>query len=185
MHSRRPVMALVCLLALVGGGAAGASERFTGSVVDVGGAVRATSARFTLQIDEYSDLEEIRTLLGVLAEQGPGGLEKAMRKLDRGWFRVGAELGYPVSVARSIETEGGRVVRAVVDRPIQMFEVMRGLRSADYPFGIIEIKLDANGKGEGRLIAAAKVEFNDEGAVEIESLGTQPFRLMQVRLREE
>lgn len=185
MKSGRACLPITCLLALTLAGAAGAAERFTGVVVDVGGAVRATSAQFTLQIDEYSDLEEIRGLVTVLAEEGQNGLEKELRKLERGWIRVGPSLGYPISVARSIETEEGRVIRAVSDRPIQMFEVMRGLRSADYTLGLIEITLGADGKGEGRLIAAAKVEFNKEGTVEIESLGTQPFRLMQVRQRQE
>ena len=31
------------------------------------------------------------------------------------------------------------------------------------------------------LIAAAKVEFNKDGRVEVESFGTQPLRLLQVR----
>ena len=76
-------------------------------------------------------------------------------------------------------------MRAVIDRPIQMFEVMRSLRSEDYPYGMVELVLDDKGKGEGSLIAAAKIEFNKEGAVEIENLGTRPFRLMNVRLRKE
>ena len=65
-----------------------------------------------------------------------------------------------------------------------MFEVMRGLRSKDYSLGVIEIIIDSEGKGEGRLIAAAKAEFNRDGKVEVEGLGTQPFRLLQVRQRE-
>ena len=185
MKTRVSELTLSCLLLLALSGSAAAAEVFTGSVVDAGGAVRASTARFTLQIDEYSDVEEIKGLVGVLAEQGPGGLETTLRKLERGWFRIGAELGYPVSVARSIDTEDGRVIRAVIDRPIQMFEVMRGLRSADHPFGMIEIRIGSDGKGDGKLIAAAKVEFDAEGAVEIESLGTQPFRLMGVRAQKD
>ena len=63
------------------------------------------------------------------------------------------------------------------------FEVWRGLRSQDHPFGVAEIRLDANGKGGGRLIAAAEIDFTQEGGLEIESLGVQPFRLMQVKLQ--
>ena len=35
------------------------------------------------------------------------------------------------------------------------------------------------------LIPAAKIRFNKDGVVEIESLGTEPFRLMNVRSLEE
>ena len=120
----------------------------------------------------------------MLAEKGPNGLEKAMRKIDKGWIRVGSSLGYHVSVTRTFDTGGGRTIRVATDRPIQMFEVMRGLRSLDHPFGIVELQLDANGRGEGRLIAAAEVGFTKEGVLEIESFGTQPFRLLQVKKHE-
>lgn len=161
-------------------------EVFTGSVVDAGGAIpRATSARFTLHIDEYSTDEEARELLRVLAEEGPRGLENAMRKIEKGWIRIGNSLGYPVSVARSFQTETGRIIRVATDRPVQMFEVWHGLRSLDHPFGVLELTLDADGKGEGRLIAAAEVGFTEDGSLEIESLGTRPFRLMQVKQQKE
>jgi hypothetical protein len=181
MKARTSNLLLSGALMLTLAGAAGAAESFRGHVVDMSGGRRASSAHFTLHIEEFADSEEIRGLVSVLAEGGQDDLEKALRDLDRGWIRVGASLGYPISVARSIETEDGRMIRVVTDRPIQMFEVMRGLRSVDYPFGLIEITLGKDGKGEGRLIAAAQVEFSKEGAVEVTSLGTQPFRLMKVR----
>ncbi len=185
---RRICFVIACLLATpltaAAEPAASGPERFTGVVVDLSGGVGLSTAPFTLHIDQYSNVEEINGHLAVLSEQGHDGLEKALRKLDRGWIRVGPSLGYPISVARSIETEEGRVIRVVTDRPIQMFEVMRGLRSQDYSLGMIEITIDSDGKGEGRLIAAAKAKFNKDGQVEIESLGTRPFRLLQVRQRE-
>lgn len=178
---------LLCLLSFVALLSAEAPEvslpeEFVGTIVDAGVAVpRATSARFTIHIDEYTTDEEAMELLQLLADEGPKGLEDAMRDLDKGWIRVGPSLGYPLSVARSFETENGRVIRVATDRPIQMFEVYRGLRSRDYPFGIVEIQLDAEGEGQGQLIAAAEVGFSPEGSLEIESLGTQPFRLLQVK----
>ena len=160
-------------------------EVFMGTVVDAGGALPgANSARFTLHIDEYTTDDEAKELLEVLAADGPYGLEKVMRKLEKGWIRIGTSLGYHVAVTRSFDTENGRVIRAVTDRPVQMFEVIRGLRSQDHPFGVLELQLDASGRGEGRLIAAAEVDFAEDGTLQIESLGTQPFRLMQVRTHE-
>ena len=136
-------LVLACLLAATVIGAAEASasgpETFTGRVIDLGGALPGhTTVYFTLHVEEYSDIDEVRGHLAVLAEQGQEGLTKALRKLDRGWIRVGNQLGYPISVARSIEMEDGRVIRAVTDRPVQIFEVRRGLRSWDYPLGVLE-----------------------------------------------
>ena len=184
MNARASNLVLSGALVLTLAGAA-VAEQFRGRVVDTSGARMTSTAYLTLHIDEYAEPEEIRGLLDVLAEQGPKGLEKALRKLDRGWIRIGSALGYPISVARSIETDEGRVIRAVTDRPIQMFEVRRGLRSTDYPLGLVEITFGKDGKGEGRLIAAAKLEFNKEGEIQITSLGTRPFRLVKVKPEKE
>jgi hypothetical protein len=181
MSTRRTFFVLFCAIALTLSGAA-VAEQFKGRVVDTSGARMSSTAYLTLHIAEYAEAEEIRGLVDVLAKEGQSGLEKALRDLDRGWIRIGPNLGYPISVARSMETEAGRVIRAVTDRPLQMFEVRRGLRSTDYPFGLIEITFGKEGKGEGRLIAAAKVEFDKEGKIEVTSLGTQPFRVMKVRV---
>jgi len=171
--------AAICSLPL----AAEGPETFTGRVVDMSGARMTSTAHFTLHIDEYAMDEEIAQHAAVLAEEGSRGLEKVLWKLDRGWLKIGTSLGHVVGVARSIDTDGGRIIRAVTDRPVQLFAVRRGLRSVDYPFGFIELELDANGKGEGRLIAAAKLKFTKDGTLEIEQLGTRPFRLMKVKLQ--
>ena len=55
----------------------------------------------------------------------------------------------------------------------------------DYPLGVIELELDADGKGEGRLIAAARLKFNKDGTLVIEQLGVRPFRLMKVKPQKE
>ncbi len=61
-----------------------------------------------------------------------------------------------------------------------MFEVMRGLRSENYSLGVIEITINNDGKGEGMLIAAARVDFTEDSGLLIESFAT-PFRLLQVQ----
>jgi hypothetical protein len=155
-------------------------EQFTGRIVDAGGAIPgATSAFVTIRINEFTTDEEVAGFVKLLAEEGQDALEDALWDLDIGWIRIGGSLGYPLSIARSFDVDGERVIRVVTDRPIQMFESMRGLRTKDYPFGIIELRLDENGKGEGRLIAAAQAEMA-EGKLEIESYGTEPFRLISM-----
>jgi len=173
--------AAICSLPLAAAGA----ETFRGRVVDMSGTRTQSTAHFTLHIDEYATDDEIAQHSAVLAEEGARGLEKVLWKLDRGWVRIGTSLGHVVGVARSIDTDGGRIIRVVTDRPIQLFEVRRGLRSLDYPFGFIELELDADGKGEGRLVAAAKLRFTEDGTLEIVQLGTRPFRLMKVKLQKE
>lgn len=156
-------------------------EQFTGRIVDAGGAVPGRSATFvTIRINEYTSDEDLAGYVDLLAEKGQDAVERELWNVDIGWIRIGNSLGYPLSIARSYDVEGGRIIRVLTDRPIQMYEVRRGLRSQNYPFGIIELKLDEEGKGEGSLIAAASAKMTDE-ALEIESFGTQPFRLLKMK----
>ena len=62
-----------------------------------------------------------------------------------------------------------------------MFESLRHTRSTDYPFGLVELVMPMDGKGEGRLWAAVSLEFTAEKRLEVKNYGTQPFRVMQIR----
>ena len=73
----------------------------------------------------------------------------------------------------------GRTLYVLLNRPLRGFEVSHGLRSSKYPFGYLELNLDRNDQGNGRMIAAAKLHLNADN-LEIESLGVQPYRLLSV-----
>lgn len=141
------------------------------------------TAPVVIHIDHYSSDQQISNLKGVLAAQGPDGLREALWNLEAGYIRVKGGLGYPVAVASSRpDAGGGRLVRLMIDRPLSFREEANSLRSADYPFSYVEIHLDASGKGDGKLIVAAKVKL-DGNTVDIESFGTQPVRILDVKSR--
>ena len=68
----------------------------------------------------------------------------------------------------------------MIDRPISQREVFRSAHTLAYPFGYIEIKLDANGNGSGEFYRAAKVSLIGD-TLDIENFSPQPFRLLGVR----
>jgi len=154
-------------------------EQFTGTVVNMQG---GGTVRVTVHIDTYSPDEEVLQLAKILTEKGQAGLQDAMWDLkDRGWVRVGPSLGYPITVFRNRPTEKGRLIVALTDRPIQFWEVYRSTRSRDYAFGMIVLEVDKDGNGEGKLLPAMKAKITDDGKVELESLGTEPFKILKVR----
>jgi hypothetical protein len=155
-------------------------DQLVGNVVNMEG---GGTAPVVIHIDHYSSDQEIANLKGVLAAQGPQGLRDALWNLEAGYIRIKGGLGYPVAAASSRpEAGGGRVVRLMIDRPLSFREEANSLRSVDYPFSYVEIHLDANGKGDGKLIVAAKVKL-DGNTVDVESLGVQPFKLLDVHSR--
>jgi hypothetical protein len=158
---------------------AGGAERYTGQIVDIGGTLRGRNTDFfTLQIDGYTSDAEIKKLTDVLAEGGARGLQEALWDVkEKGWFRIGDRLGYHAAVIRARALpDGGRVIRVFTDRPIQFWELRNSTRSRNYPFGYIELKLDATGKGEGQMFVAATAKVTGT-EVELENYHAQALRI--------
>ena len=115
---------------------------------------------------------------------GPDGLRKALEKIKEpaGNIRSQGSLGYPLRFAREMPTsDGGRRIIIATDRPISFLELRNQPRSLDYPFMLIDLRLDAQGKGQGKLIPVAKVTQSEDHVVEIENYASEPVRLTEVR----
>lgn len=154
------------------------AEQFTANLVTLEG---GGAAQVLIHVDHYTSDQERDKLRKVLAAKGPDALRDALWDVESGYIRVDGGLGYPIAVARSQPAaNGGRVVRIMIDRQLSFRELADKARSADYPFSYIELHLDRNGKGEGTMIPAARVNLSG-GTVDIEAYGPVPWRLLTVR----
>jgi hypothetical protein len=154
-------------------------DQFTGSLVSLVRGARS-SKPFVLSIDHYTTGPELQRLADTLGAKGPYAARDELWKQTAGYLSVGGRIGYPVSAVLSQDTPNGRMIRVVVNRPMSTFEVQYSTRSSKYPFSLIELTIDRNGHGEGRLIGAAKLRMRGN-ELSFESLGTQPLRLLDVR----
>jgi len=68
------------------------------------------------------------------------------------------------------------------DRPIEFSEQWNSSRTLDYPFTIIELRVNQDGMGDGTMSFATKVIPDAKrNTVILENWGTQRIRLTQVR----
>ena len=158
--------------------------RFTGNAIGWSGPVAGKTGRLTMTINHWTTDLETKKLYETLVEGGNNALLKAMRERTVGYVAYTGTLRWPLNVARMFKLEDGKIlVRLVTNRPILWWEVAAATpRSRDYEFGYIEFTLDEeNNKGEGYLIHTAKIDLTPEGKVSIETLGTNPHRLQNVR----
>jgi hypothetical protein len=143
--------------------------------------------QLTMNVDEWTSVEERKRLITVFKEGGTEALMKELRKAKAGYIVPPAFARWPsweVDVASSIpQPNGGRIVRLFTERPIIFGEAYYNTRSKDYEFGIVELKLNASGEGEGVTIPAAKLSMSAEGELVVETLPytTGPQRLIGVR----
>lgn len=178
--------ALIALAALALSTAAFAETQLTGNLVDPAGSLghfRSNTASVVIHIDHYTEDAEAQRLAGILQQKGPDDLRDALWDQEAGYIRIDGGLGYPIAAARVHPApDGGQIIRLMIDRPLSQREVINNLRTVDYPFAFIEVKLDRNGKGEGQLYQAARVSLTD-GKLDVENYSPQPLKLLGVHVR--
>ena len=165
--------------------AAARRETITGTMVGIGGTRPSRSTGFTLTITGTTSDQDVQRYVGILAERGQDAALGAVKNQKLGTFALTGQLGRDVNVVRISPTEnGGRRITLFFERWLNLYEVRYGTRSQDYPFSYAEIYVDAQGKGEGTFIPAARVRFDkDNQSVEVENFGIYPARLLGVRAR--
>jgi hypothetical protein len=176
-------MVVAVFVGSVPGESSTAPERFVAFAVNMGNGVSADAATVEIVIESWSTEAETERLLVALKEQGPAEMLEVLRNAPRvGFIRTPGNLGYDLHYARRVATEeGGERIVIATDRPISVWEAATRPRTIDYPFTVIEMRLDREGNGEGKLSLATKVTVDRLGNIELENYGTQPTQLRSVR----
>jgi hypothetical protein len=159
--------------------------RLTAFAVDLGGPTPSRAGTLDVSIERWSAPDEVAKLQAALTEKGQDGLLDALQKMKRvGYVRTPTSVGWPIHFAQQVVgSDGSRRIVFLTDRPMSFWEVVNRPRSADYAFLMGEIRLGPDGKGEGKLVPAGKVEYDGESkTLEIENYSTQPVRLNEVRV---
>jgi hypothetical protein len=153
--------------------------------VDMSGMGSGSAGPLDITVERWSTDEERDRLRSALIAKGGNELMSTLRKLKprAGYIRGPSGIGWNVHFARQQPTpDGGHRIILAAERPMSFWELWNRPRSADYEFTLAEIRLDRNGKGEGKLVPAAKVSWNKEQkTIEITNYGTEPVRLTRVQ----
>lgn len=158
--------------------------RFVGNAIGWSGPLEGKTGRLTMIINHWTTDLETQKLYETLIEGGSQALLKAMREREVGYVAYTGTLRWPLNLARMFKLDDGKLlVRLVTNRPILWWEVAAATpRSRDYEFGYIEFTLEEDkNKGEGYLIHTAKIDLTPEGKVSIETLGTNPHKLLNIK----
>ncbi|MEO8277216.1 MAG: hypothetical protein ABI639_13465 [Thermoanaerobaculia bacterium] len=174
---------VIAALALGSSVAAQAREVYSGNLLpNTGSFPRTGSQRIKVVINEFTSADETDRLVGLLKSKGHRALETALSKLEVGRIQIGDKLSYPVASAHVFEDQElqTRHLVLIVSRPISFGEIVRGSRSKEYPYTLVELEVDGAGIGSGEMLAAAKIQLEKDGKVDIENLEAQPRRILKV-----
>jgi hypothetical protein len=171
-------------------------ETYTAVAVNMGTSnppIIPLGVRATVQINvtRWSTDEEREYLFTELLENGAEGLVKALQKQEEtGWIRNTSSTQnrntFPserLRYSHQFKQNGKRRIILALDRPISFAEAVYRPRWRDYDVTLVVLDVDDEGKGEGQLAMGVKLEIDTEKkALVIENFGSEPVRLMSVRL---
>jgi len=158
--------------------------RFTAFAVNLGSGPNAGTLDIVLE--RLSSDEERATLIAAFVEKGQDGLLKALQKVKPrvGFIRTPNSLGYDLQYAfRFVNADGSSRIVISTDRWIGYWEARSQARTLDYPFTFIEMRLDKDGSGEGRMAVGTKISRSKDGkTVELENYGISPVALNNIKI---
>jgi hypothetical protein len=163
-----------------------ASEAFTGTTVNLN---PGAGQNLRINVLKWASDAERDALLAVLKEKGDSGLGPALEKASTaGFIWDSGPLGYAVRYARKLPLAGGgeRIV-LVTDRPLGSWgqgawRPSGRAAGTDYPFTLVELRLNKQGRGEGKMSLGAKVVADpDAGTITLDNYAAAPVLINNVR----
>jgi hypothetical protein len=159
--------------------------QYAATALGQAGSAAGKSFAVKVYVDGITSDAQLQELLGTLKHKGQTGLVSAMEDMkDVGRVAPDKSVGTGMRVVQiRAGKDGGEHIVLVANRPITFAELYQGTRSRDYPFAIVVLDVDKDGKGTGLLAPFCKIRFNKSGQLEIEHYGQKPFRLANVYLQ--
>jgi len=168
--------------------------RLTAFAVNMSNIGTGAAGMVEIRISNWSTAAERQRVIETMVDKGQDALLKLLQDLpvkgrfrlpnlqgpDRNQMRLGWDIRYAVTTP---DPDGGHHIVVGIDRYMSFQEVRNQPRTVDYPFTLIEIHLDKNGQGQGKLAYATKITFDKKkNNVELENYSTEPVRLNEVKL---
>ena len=145
---------------------------------------RGDATNVEIVINRWSSDEEVRRLAKTFTAKGQRELVAEIQKIPPiGRIGTTGETTYHLRYASVTELEDGVTqVLIATDREMSFEEVIERPLSFDYPFTLIELHLDRNGEGEGRISIATRVVWDKKAkVVELENFDAAPIWLKAVQ----
>jgi hypothetical protein len=158
-------------------------EKFTAIATNLYG--RPLSTRVEIDVKRWTPVAERDHLLDVLKHEGEQALYGALQDQPVvGTIQTPDSLAYPLRFAEKAPWgDGGQRVIIATARPISFWEASQQTRSMRYPFTIIEMRVNGNGRGQGKMSVATRVIAAGRLLV-LENYDSQPTLLNDVQVEE-
>jgi hypothetical protein len=157
-----------------------APERFTALAVNLESPRRVMTGTVEIVVNRWSTVRERDRLLTVLLEKGPEKFLDALQDTPRvGHIRTPDGMDYDLNFSRRTPGEDdGERIEVITGRDFRFWEGINQPGPIDYSFAVIDLRINRDGQGEGRMSIATKIMGK---ALALEEHVTQPVSLQKAR----
>jgi hypothetical protein len=168
--------------------------RITARIANLQNLSPGASAGLEIDITRWSDPTEREQLIAASRDQGQNALRQALqampfhghmsipqwRGVDPHNVRLGWDLRY---ASNSALDDGGQRITIATDRYIGFWEAREQSSAIDYPFSVIEIRIDKKGRASGKIAAAARIDFDrTQNEMVLADYASEPVKLDKVTI---
>ena len=136
-----------------------------------------------ISIERWSTPEEREKLIQAFKAGGQKAMFEVLTDLPEiGYIRLPRATGWPLHYAYQFpDDKGGRYIVIATDRKVGFQEARMDNMSMDYPFEMIQMQLDAQNRGEGKISLAARIIVSKDGSgFELENYGVEPVTMQNI-----
>ena len=161
-----------------------AAERYTANALNIGGDAGPVATLVQIDIERWSTDEEHDRLADPLATNRQSDAATILRNMPRvGALRTLELTGEPIYYARKVTAKDKtESILLIAVRPMRSFELAMKPNMSAYPFTVIQLNVDATGKGLGRIDLAATLNGAREKPITaVPDKFVDPVRLTSVK----
>jgi hypothetical protein len=162
----------------------GAREHFTFTAANMSKAGPSTPARLNILITRWSTDADRDRVRSTLMEGGPAKLVHVFQLANEaGYIDWPGSGQYIVRYARRVpQPDGGEEIVLATERPMWWWwDTPPAGTPMDYPFTLVQLRLDKDGGGTGKLSLTSGVVADQRAGVVLDSYASQPVLLSDVR----
>ena len=159
----------------------GSPERYSAAAMNLN---NGRAGNIDITVNRWSTDKQRDALMAVATQKGPEKLLDALQDMPvMGHFGAPGSLSWDIHFARKMPLpDGGERVVVITDRRIGFWEAANQPRSIDYPFTFIDIRLNRDGEGEGKMSLATKVIYDKkDNMISLENFQTSPVLLNNIK----
>jgi hypothetical protein len=141
--------------------------RYTANAINLGAETGPAATLVEIEVDRWSTNDEQDQLAGPLATNRQSDASAILRHFPRlGSVRALDLAGEPIYFARRrVQPDRSERVFLILSRPLRAFERSMQPNMSAFPFSVVELNVDASGKGTGTLTLAATLAGAPERAI--------------------